>query len=81
MTVCGTEYGFDIYYDGAIVTDNGQEWYRTKKTAIEEALQAIAFKMDDYDADDVEYDENLFEYEIIEQMFEREEPIVVDLWY
>lgn len=77
----GTEYGFDIYYDGAIVTDNGQEWYRTEDDAIEEALQAIAWKMDDYDADDVEYDEDLFSYEIVEQDYEREEPIVVDLWY
>lgn len=62
-------YGFEIYYDGAFITDNKNNWFDTVYEAEEEAISEIEWKMECWEEDEEEYDEMLFTFEIIEDEF------------
>lgn len=64
------KFGFEIYYDGAFITDNKNDWFNDVYEAEDEALSEIEWKMECWEEDEEEYDEELFSFEIIEEEFE-----------
>lgn len=57
-------FKYEINYDGTVFC--GEEW-ETYEEAMEEAKMFIESKIADWEADDVEYDRELFSIEIVKE--------------
>ena len=59
-------YKWKVYYDSTLLHEDEELW-EDEEDAYDEAKSYIESKIQDYEVDGIEYDENIFDIEIIDE--------------